>query len=191
MQKTCGQRPIKDISAEELTDSFIRLELWDPYFWDKVSHVLTETTVSPKEVHSHFTYYMKASEVLGELGGGKGYVYILTSDFQEGICKIGSTERTPQDRVKEINSATGVILPWKLYDAFACKSPRVVEKLIHRHLSEIRIDPRKEGFAIYPENAKQIIVDVLSTNPEFELTDGDKRSKRNTFTNGRKVQKEP
>ena len=163
-------RPLKEISLEDLDDSFIKLEYWDPYFWEKVTHVLCESEWQGSAFCTHFSYYMKVNEVWGKLDGSRGYVYILISDQQEGICKIGSTERTPEARLTEINRATGVILPWKIYNAFPCRAPRAVEKLVHRTLADIRIDRRKEGFAIYPEQAQQIISNIIKANAEeFEI----------------------
>lgn len=162
--------PLKEISREDLDDSFIKVEFWDPYFWEKATHVVTTSYWQNKnEFVSHYDYYMKANEVLGKLDAGHGYIYILISEQQEGICKIGSTERTPQERVDEINRATGVILPWKLYDAYPCKAPHSVEKLIHRVLAESRIDRRKEGFAVYPEVAQRIITKVISDLNERDV----------------------
>ena len=164
MRRT-GCRPFKEIRPEDLDSTFIKVESWDPYFWEKVTHVVCETVQEEPETFStHFTYYMKAGDILGQLSAGKGYVYILTSDEHEGLCKVGYTERTPEERLREINAATGVIFPWKLYDAFPCKTPRAVEQLVHRALAEARIDQRKEGFAVYPEVARDIIIKVIDSS---------------------------
>lgn len=164
MKRTCLE-PLTPISVSDLDDSYIRLESWDPFFWEKATHVTAESTWEKEDghkvFHTHFEYYMKASEVMGQLEGGKGYVYILTSKGQSGICKIGSTERTPEIRVKEVNQATGIVLPWELYDAFPCNSPRVVELLVHKALDHVRISKQREGFFIDPEKAKELILKIL------------------------------
>lgn len=170
MRRVTYSRPWKEISREDLDDTFIKIEHWDPYFWEKVTHVVSESHWEGKEFCTKFEYYMKANEVLGQLDAGQGYVYILVSDQQIGICKIGSTERTPEERLVEINRATGVILPWRLYDAVPCKAPRSVELLVHKILAESRIDRRKEGFAVNPKVAQSIILKVISDNKqEFEI----------------------
>lgn len=94
-----------------------------------------------------------------ELGPGKGYIYILENAGQPGILKIGFTTRTPQDRVKEINSSTGVIIPWYIRNAFQCKSPDAMEKLIHERLKRYKV--HKEGFGIRLEEAEKVILQVL------------------------------
>lgn len=165
MRKIPYIKPLKEIyNLEELDDTFIPIEYWDPYFWEKVTHVLITNTVLEQGLNSHFDYFMKAGEVFGQLGAEEGYVYILISDQQEGLCKIGYTERTPEERLEEINRATGVILPWKLYDAFPCRSPKIVEQLVHKALAEVRIDQKKEGFAVYPKVAQEIISKVINSS---------------------------
>lgn len=166
MKRISYTRPFKEISSKDLDDTFIKVESWDPYFWEKVTHVVSKTQQEGTSFSSHFEYYMKAGDILGQLSAGKGYIYILTSDQQEGLCKIGYTERTPEERLKEINGASGVIFPWKLYDAFPCKTPRAVEQLTHKALAEARIDQRKEGFAVYPEVARDIIVKIINDSKE-------------------------
>lgn len=166
------RRPIREVALEDLDETYIKVENWDPYFWEKVTHFSCESHWEGNEFCSHYEYYMKANEVWGKLDGGRGYVYILISDQQEGICKIGSTERTPEERLREINRATGVILPWKLYDAFPCRAPHSVEKIVHKVLAEARIDRRKEGFAVLPETAQGIISKVIESNSEeFKIKD--------------------
>lgn len=169
------KRPIREVSVQKLDNNYIRLDYWDPNFWEKVTHFTCESHWKGNEFHSHYEYYMKATEVWSNLDGGRGYVYILISDQQEGICKIGSTERTPEARLAEINRPTGIILPWKLYDAFPCRAPHAVEKIVHKALAEARIDRRKEGFAVLPETAQAIIAKVIESNSEeFKIKDGHK-----------------
>lgn len=154
-------RELREILPRDVDETYIKVEFRDPDFWEKVTDVSVNSYWKGGEFCTDFEYYMRADNILGELKGGKGYVYILTSSQQEGICKIGSTERTPLERLKEINSATGVILPWTLYAAFSCNAPRVVEKLVHKILADLRISRNKEGFAIYPEKAEEIITGII------------------------------
>ena len=106
-------------------------------------------------------YYVKRKEAYPELKGGQGYVYVLECTNQPGICKIGSTTRTPADRVREINAATGVIVPWMLSVAYRCTSPVVVEKLVHKELEKYRVNSHKEGFNITLSIAKETIERIL------------------------------
>jgi len=109
-------------------------------------------------------YYIRRDKVYSRLGGGEGYLYILECSNQPGICKIGMTERTPNERLKEINGGTGVIVPWMLTAAYPCKAPRAVEKLVHLELQKYRINLHKEGFNITSRMAKETIERVIKSN---------------------------
>lgn len=155
--------PQKEISLVDLESGLFRLvDPCDPDFWTKAKYFTVEVSGDPeKELTSHYTYYTKVTEFLGQLEVGKGYVYILTCPSQPGICKIGSTRRTPAERLKEINTATGVIVPWILADAIPCQIPEDVEKEVHRKLAESRINSKKEGFAIQVDDAKKVVLEVV------------------------------
>lgn len=44
--------------------------------------------------------------------GQTGYIYILYNQTANGFVKIGKTQRNPEDRSKELSSATGVPTPF-------------------------------------------------------------------------------
>jgi hypothetical protein len=76
--------------------------------------------------------------------------------------KIGYTDRTPQERVREINGATGVITPWHIVNAFACRAPLQIESLIHKKLKPFHVN--KEGFAVTISYAEETIASVIFDN---------------------------
>jgi hypothetical protein len=53
---------------------------------------------------------------------GSGFVYILSSREMPDILKIGVTERSVESRTREINSATGVLIPFGVRHAGAPRS---------------------------------------------------------------------
>ena len=71
------------------------------------------------------------------------------------------TERTPQERLKEINRGTGTIFPFYIVKAYPCRSPRAVEQLTHLELDKFRINTQKEGFSVFPEQAMEVIERVI------------------------------
>lgn len=133
------------------------------------------TTADQFQISTHFTrvpkpedpncdrvyYFIKRDALFDRLEGGEGYVYILECPNQPGMVKIGMTERTVQERVREINRSQGVIVPWIIHSAYPCKSPRAVEQLVHFELDSVRINSQREGFAIFPERAKEVILRVI------------------------------
>ena len=66
------------------------------------------------------------------------------------------------DRVKQINSATGVIVPWYPVFSYKCPNGRMLERDIHEHLEMIgvRVNPNREGFIIDTDSARTIIEDL-------------------------------
>lgn len=109
-------------------------------------------------------YWVRYNNFDAKLALGEGWVYILANKATPGILKIGYTDRTPQDRVKEINGATGVIVPWFVVNAFQCKSPAIIESLVHRTLDDLRIARNKEGFAVSLNQAEDTITRIIKEN---------------------------
>ena len=97
-----------------------------------------------------------------QLSFNEGYIYVLENKGQPGILKIGYTDRTPQSRLKEINAGTGVITPWIIINTFACKAPSHIEGLVHTQLWEYHVN--KEGFAVTPKMAEDVIARIISEN---------------------------
>lgn len=74
-----------------------------------------------------------------------GVVYVLTNSALPGLVKIGWTERSVEDRVKELQT-TGVPAPFRI--AYALNHPFAskLERLIHMHLKEKRYRGNREFF---------------------------------------------
>ncbi len=107
-------------------------------------------------------YWIKRQRFEAQLSFNEGYIYVLENKGQPGILKIGYTDRTPQARVKEINSGTGVITPWFIVNAFPCKAPAQIESIIHSQLNRYRVN--KEGFAVTVSTADDIITRIIAEN---------------------------
>ena len=98
-----------------------------------------------------------------------GHIYVLQNTSVPGIFKIGFTERSVADRVNEINSATGVIIPWQVRDFWFTQNPYAAEQEIHDLLQEFRVENNREGFAINFNVARDVIFKVLGI-PNEDLT---------------------
>jgi len=125
----------------------------------------TLTTDPSDPAWSNVHYWVKRQSFNAKLSFNEGYIYILENKGQPGVLKIGYTDRTPQDRVKEINSATGVITPWFIVRAFPCKAPLQIERLVHSQMSDYWLS--KEGFAITIPAAEKIVMSVIEENNAF------------------------
>ena len=159
-------RPRTLIPEEEFDESkYVKVESWDPYFWEKATHYrAVQTQDEDGTITTHYISYYREDQFDDELKGGEGYVYILTCPSQPNVLKIGSTERTPQERLAEINNATGVIVPWEVAIAYKVKAPRTVEMLVHERLSDVRFSNQREGFILPLEKAKEIVEKVVTFN---------------------------
>lgn len=91
-----------------------------------------------------------------------GFIYILSTRSQPQILKIGMTKRTVEERVKEINSATGVMIPYGIRAAWQVDDAPEVEREIHILLNEYRIRIDREFFELEFNKAFRLINDYLN-----------------------------
>jgi len=88
---------------------------------------------------------------------GAGWIYILSTREQPDVLKIGRTDRSVVDRVREINSATGVLVPWAARRIYRVRNAQEAEAEIHKRLADYRVRMDREFFAIPIGEAVQII----------------------------------
>jgi hypothetical protein len=88
-----------------------------------------------------------------------GFVYILTNESMPGIVKIGMTSRNPEVRLREINSATGV-LPFELEAVIASRNAKWTERAVHERLAGRRVTENREFFRIAPASARRVVFEV-------------------------------
>ena len=90
-----------------------------------------------------------------------GWVYILSTREMANILKIGMTTRNISERVKEINSATGLLYPLSARAIFRVKNASEAERLIFSKLDSYRIRKDREFFNIEFQKAVTLINDYL------------------------------
>jgi hypothetical protein len=93
--------------------------------------------------------------------GASGFIYILSTRAQPGFLKIGVTQRTVEVRVKEINSATGVMVPFGIRAVWRVGDAAQVEKAIHALFEPYRVRSDREFFEIDFLVASRLINDYL------------------------------
>lgn len=88
-----------------------------------------------------------------------GYIYVMINSSFEGLVKIGKTTRDPNERAKELSSATGVPTPFIVvyYKSFA--NCNLAEKQIHKYLEEsgCRVNDNREFFNISTTKAIEVV----------------------------------
>lgn len=87
----------------------------------------------------------------------RGWLYILSKKDEPDTLKIGRTTRSVEDRVKEINSATGVLIPFSARAVFEVEDAEAAENLVFSLLSDYRIRQDREFFDIPFKKAAEII----------------------------------
>ena len=90
---------------------------------------------------------------------GSQWVYVLTNPTMPGLCKIGFTKNKPSERVKQINSGTGVAMDFVVEWAFPCFNAHDVEKQVHKYLEDsgFRVNKSKEFFNVSVNEAKAVV----------------------------------
>ena len=82
----------------------------------------------------------------------EGIVYVLTNPAMPKMVKIGKTGRGVETRLNDLYT-TGVPLPFECAYAARVEDMDKVEKAFHNAFGPYRVNPRREFFAIEPEQA--------------------------------------
>lgn len=94
-----------------------------------------------------------------------GWLYVLSTKDEPDILKIGMTTRTVSERVKEINSATGVLYPYSARAVYRVRDARAAERRVFKLLSDYRVRQDREFFEIaFPLAARMIERELSSEN---------------------------
>lgn len=109
-----------------------------------------------------------------------GWVYVLINPSMPEIYKVGMTDRTPEERAKELSSSTSVATPFLVIYKQRTDYPKQLEYEVHKELekSNSRVNQNREFFNGDPSVAIRAIVRLsdelnLSDANAQERTDGD------------------
>ena len=92
---------------------------------------------------------------------GAGWIYILSTREMRNLLKVGMTTRSVQERVKEINGATGVAIPFGVRRCWRVSDPALAERLVHDALGEHRLRQDREFFQVSFDYAGKVVGAVL------------------------------
>lgn len=113
------------------------------------------------EGYEDVTYYTNRPKKIQIPKGmvGSQWVYVLTNPTMPGLCKIGFTKNKPSERVKQINSGTGVAMDFVVEWAFPCFNAHDVERQVHKYLEDsgFRVNKNKEFFNVSVNEAKAVV----------------------------------
>jgi hypothetical protein len=88
------------------------------------------------------------------------YVYILVNRSVPNMVKIGMTTTNPTKRAQEISKATGVPTPWVPIYEFRCYRSDLLEREVHDHFKEHRVNKDREMFSIDTYTAQRAIEEL-------------------------------
>lgn len=83
-------------------------------------------------------------------------VYILTNQAMPGLVKIGRTEATVEDRMKQLDQ-TGVPLPFECFSAHRVADPNAVESAFHIAFGDHRVRDKREFFRVSPDKPNALL----------------------------------
>lgn len=139
-----------------LKDDYTGLDISDcPYY------ILTPSKTKPG--WDDVIYYTNRQKVSIENPSNRdlnSWVYVLSNPTMPGIYKIGSTDRTPEDRAREISRSTAIPVDFKVEFAFHCFDGDRLEKEIHTKLYQYRLTGNKEHFRLPLEDVKRVIIEL-------------------------------
>ena len=126
---------------------------------EAASHIVTD--LRDAGIDRYLDNFLAGGREPERQSGGKGFVYILSTRSQPHFLKIGMTHRTVEERVKEINSATGVIIPYGIRSVWRVDNVVQAEKDLHELLKDYRVRADREFFEIPYDKATRVINDYL------------------------------
>lgn len=84
-------------------------------------------------------------------------VYILTNPAMPGLVKIGCTDRSIEERLRELSRSTGVPVPFECFLAVEVPNYQEVERAFHDAFGDRRLNPRKEFFELSPDRPAAVL----------------------------------
>lgn len=104
----------------------------------------------------------------------KGFVYVMSNESMPGLIKIGMSTKIPEERAKELSSATSTPTPFTVEYYALFDDMRKAERLAHQKMQ--RYHHGKEFFQAPPEKAIQAIERLgISFSKIFSKPDNDRK----------------
>jgi tetratricopeptide (TPR) repeat protein len=114
-----------------------------------------------------------------------GYVYVLMNPSLQNMVKIGKTTRNPEERAKELSTATGVPTPFVVVYSCLFESCTEAEAFVHTYLElkGFRISSNREFFEIPITEAIDSVIKAKEHFGDFLLnSESSKSSEDNEYS---------
>jgi hypothetical protein len=107
-------------------------------------------------------------------------IYVLTNEAMPGYVKIGRTNTSLEQRVRELSASTSVPLPFTVFYACTVNNATFVEHQLHDAFDDSRVNPRREFFGIDPERVvaalKLAQIDEITPKSDIVENQDDQRA---------------
>jgi len=100
-------------------------------------------------------------------------IYVLINEAMPGYVKIGKTDTSLEQRIRELSTSTSIPLPFTCFYACTVKDALFVEHQLHDAFDDNRVNPRREFFQIAPERvvAALKLAEIENITPKKEFID--------------------
>ena len=122
-------------------------------------------------IDRYFDNFLTGERENSQQPEASGFIYILSTRVQPRILKIGVTQRTVEIRVKEINAATGVMVPYGVRAVWRVDDALKTEKELHTLFAPYRIRSDREFFELDYFEASRLINHHLRTRRMLKAQD--------------------
>jgi len=114
-------------------------------------------------------------------------IYLLTNEAMPGYVKIGKTNNNLEQRVRDLNTPTGIPLPFTVFYACTVKNAQFVEHQLHDAFDDNRVNPRREFFRVAPERivAALKLAEIENITPKKDFVESKEDQK--ALNNARKI----
>jgi len=103
-----------------------------------------------------------------EINSIYGFVYVASNPAFPTYLKVGFTEKNAEERIRELDAATGLPKPFVLEAYYYSSEPRADEQRIHAELEDYRVSEKREFFELDLESAISKIGEILKRSPYYQ-----------------------
>ena len=147
-------RRISRVIAQELSHLRTAIKLGH-----KTTYETTKTNLRRLPTRRCLSVFLGTAKIADEPGAG--WIYILSTREMRNLLKVGMTTRSVEERVKEINAATGVAIPFGVRRCWRVSDPSLAESLVHAALREHRLRQDREFFQVSFKYAGKVVDAVI------------------------------
>lgn len=118
----------------------------------------------------------------------RGWIYILTNPSMPDLVKVGLTTTSPDQRLRELSSATGVAAGFRLEHTFQVVDVDAAEAKAHRILERMFGRPNKsrEFFSASAQEVQEILsgalLEFFEQGENSALRDAEKKARLKSFS---------